>query len=130
MMTSAARRNLREAMRLFNVAGFEVRDFALLDPETGEPMRVEFLVSNPGLERVILFYRPALERLGMKVDVRLVDDAQYINRLRSWDFDIVVRIWKNHSLPAMSSGIIGAHAPRMCRAHAISSALRTLQWTL
>ena len=95
---NAARQNLREAMRLFN-AGFEVRDFALLEPETGEPMRVEFLAGDPGLERVILFYRPALERLGIKVDVRLVDDAQYINRLRSWDFDIVVTIWNKSLTP-------------------------------
>ena len=96
---SAARRNLREAMRLFKAAGFEVRDFALVDPETSEPMRVEFLLSNPGLERVVLFYRPALQRLGIKVDVRLVDDAQYIDRVRSWDFEIVVGIWEETLTP-------------------------------
>ena len=94
-----ARANLREAMRLFNAAGFEVRDFALVDRETGEPMQVEFLVGDPSLERVILFYRPALQRLGITADVRLVDDAQYINRLRGWDFDIIVTTWDQSLTP-------------------------------
>ena len=94
-----ARANLREAMRLFNAAGFEIRDFALVDRETGERMQVEFLVGEPGLERVILFYRPALQRLGITADVRLVDDAQYINRLRDWDFDIIVTTWDQSLTP-------------------------------
>jgi ABC-type oligopeptide transport system substrate-binding subunit len=61
----AARHNLCQAMRLFSAAGFEVRDLVLVDTETGEPMRVEFLVGDPSLERVILFYQPALQRLGI-----------------------------------------------------------------
>ena len=69
------------------------RDFALVDRETGKPMQVEFLVDDPGLERVVLFYRPSLQRLGITADVRLVDDVQYINRLRDWDFDIIVATW-------------------------------------
>ena len=95
----AARANLREAMRLFNAAGFEVRDFALVDRKTGEPMQVEFLVGDPSLERVVLFYRPSLQRLGITADVRLVDDAQYINRLRGWDFDIIVTSWDESLTP-------------------------------
>jgi microcin C transport system substrate-binding protein len=96
---NAARANLREAMRLFNAAGFEARDLALVDPETSEPMQVEFLVGDPSLERVVLFYQPALQRLGITVNVRLVDDAQYINRLRSWDFDIIVTTWDESLTP-------------------------------
>ena len=44
-------------------------------------------------ERVFLFYKPSLERLGMTVTVRSVDDAQYINRMRAWDFDVVTNAW-------------------------------------
>ena len=41
----------------------------------------------------MLFYKPSLERLGITVTVRTVDDAQYENRLRSWDFDIITAVW-------------------------------------
>ena len=87
------RSNLREAVRLLKEAGFEVRDRKLVDSKNGEPFRVEFLVDNPNTERFVLFYKPALERLGIDITVRTVDDAQYTNRERSWDFDIVIASW-------------------------------------
>jgi microcin C transport system substrate-binding protein len=40
-----------------------------------------------------LFYKPSLDRLGMNVTVRTVDEAQYENRLRTWDFDIITSAW-------------------------------------
>ena len=56
-------------------------------------MQVEFLVDNPGYEPFTLLYKASLERLGIGVTVRLVDPVQYENRLRQWDFDIVVNSW-------------------------------------
>jgi len=95
----AFRSNLLEAMRLLNEAGFEVRDLVLVDPQTKEQFSVEFLIGNESLERVILFFQPALERLGMRVTVRLVDDVQYQNRLRDRDFDIIVAVWQESLTP-------------------------------
>lgn len=93
------RSNLLEAMRLLNEAGFEVRDLVLIDPQTKEQFSVEFLIGNEDLERVILFFQPALQRLGMRVTVRLVDDVQYQNRLRDRDFDIIVAVWPESLTP-------------------------------
>ena len=95
----AFRSNLLEAMRLLNEAGFEVSDLVLIDPQTREQFSVEFLIGNESLERVILFFQPALERLGMRVTVRLVDDVQYQNRLRDRDFDIIVTTWQESLTP-------------------------------
>jgi len=95
----AERANLLEALRLLAEAGFEIRDLELIDPHTGTQMNVEFLIGDKDLERVVLFYQPALERIGMTVSVRLVDDIQYINRLREWDFDIVVANWEESLTP-------------------------------
>jgi microcin C transport system substrate-binding protein len=86
---AAVRNNLREALRLFKAAGYEVRNERLVNTATGEPYAVEFLADDPAFERVFLFYKPSLDRLGITVSVRTVDDAQYQNRLRSWDFDII-----------------------------------------
>lgn len=87
------RANLREGVRLLKEAGWEVRNQKLVNAATGEPMSVEFLTSDPNAERFVLFYRPSLERLGITVNVRPVDDAQYENRLRQWDFDIITASW-------------------------------------
>jgi microcin C transport system substrate-binding protein len=50
-------------------------------------------------ERVFLFYKPSLERLGIAVSVRTVDEAQYEARLRAWDFDIITYVWAESLLP-------------------------------
>ena len=89
----AVRRNLREAVRLLKEAGYEVRNEALVNVKTGEPFTVEFLTDDPNFERVFLFYKPSLDRLGMAVTVRTVDTAQYENRLRDWDFEIITNSW-------------------------------------
>jgi len=89
----AVRGNLREAVRLFKEAVYEIRNERLVKAQTGEPYTIEFLADDPSFERVFLFYKPSLDRLGVGVSVRTVDDAQYENRLRSWDFDIITASW-------------------------------------
>ncbi|NVN87647.1 MAG: ABC transporter substrate-binding protein [Rhodopseudomonas sp.] len=88
----AVRGNLREAMKLLREAKFEVRDRLLVDP-AGKPVNVEILVQDPSSERIALFYKPSLERIGVTVAIRIVDDAQYQNRIRAFDFDIITDVW-------------------------------------
>ena len=87
------RDNLRDALRLFKESGYEVRDQVMVNAKTGEPFTVEFLAEDPSFERIFLFYKPSLDRLGLTVTVRTVDEAQYENRLRTWDFDIMTAAW-------------------------------------
>jgi microcin C transport system substrate-binding protein len=89
----SVRANRREALRLLREAGFEIRDQKVVDPKTGEPFTLEFLVESPAFERVALFYKPSLERIGIDASVRTVDDAQYENRLRQFDFDVITYSW-------------------------------------
>jgi microcin C transport system substrate-binding protein len=95
----AVRANLREATRLLKEAGYEVRDRKLVDAKTGEPFTVEFLDHDPAIERLVLFYKPAIERLGITVSVRTVDDSQFENRLRNWDYDITTTVWPQSLSP-------------------------------
>ena len=95
----AARNNLRYAIQLLREAGYEVRDRQLVNANTNEPYAVEFLSGDRSFDRVFLLYKASLDRLGMKVTVRIVDPAQYENRLRSWDFDIITFAWGESLLP-------------------------------
>jgi microcin C transport system substrate-binding protein len=94
----AVRNNLREATRLLKDAGFEIRDRKLVDP-AGQPVSVEILCSDEGNERIALFYKPSLERLGVTVSIRKVDDVQYQNRIRNFDFDITTVVWAQSLSP-------------------------------
>ena len=95
----AVRNNLREALRLLKDAGYEIHDRKLVDTRTGAPFAVEFLTEDPSGERIFLFYKPSLERIGITVQVRSVDAAQYENRMRSWDFDIIMNTWAESLSP-------------------------------
>jgi microcin C transport system substrate-binding protein len=88
----SVRANLRESARLLKEAGFEVRDQKLVDA-AGKPLTVEILVQDPSAERIALFYKPSLERIGVTTSIRIVDDAQYQNRLRGFDFDMIIDQW-------------------------------------
>jgi len=93
------RANLREATRLLKEAGYEIRNLKLVDAKTGEPFGVEMLTQDADMERIVLFYKPSLEHLGIAVNARTVDNAQYENRLRNWDFDIIVASWPESLSP-------------------------------
>ncbi|HEY7243595.1 MAG TPA: extracellular solute-binding protein [Xanthobacteraceae bacterium] len=93
------RANLRQSTQLLKEAGYEIRDLKLVDTRSGEPFSVEMLTDDPSMERIFLFFQPSLEHLGIGVTVRTVDHAQYQNRLRDWDFDIIVAIWPESLSP-------------------------------
>lgn len=95
----AVRDNLREALRLLKEAGYEVRDRKLIEVKTGTQLAFELLSADPSFERIVLFYKPSLERLGIAVSVRTVDPTQYENRLRDWDFDIITNSWGESQSP-------------------------------
>ena len=96
---AAERNNLRDGLRLMRQAGYEIRDQKLIDGKTGNQLSVELLANEPVYERINLFYKPGLERMGIAVTIRTVDDTQYENRLRSRDFDIIIHSWPQSLSP-------------------------------
>jgi ABC-type oligopeptide transport system, periplasmic component len=93
------RDNLDHAFRLLREAGWVVRDMRLVNAVTGEQMSFEILFVTPTLERIFLPFVRNLKRLGIDVRLRLVDESQYINRLRSYDFDMVMVVWGQSDSP-------------------------------
>ncbi|MDA4847926.1 extracellular solute-binding protein [Hoeflea poritis] len=87
------RANLREAVKLFRQAGYEIRGGNMVNAETGEPFTFEILLNGPIIERVALPYVENLKKIGIDATVRSVDAAQYANRERSRDFDIIYNAW-------------------------------------
>ena len=88
----AVRANLRESMRLLKEAGYEIKDRKLVDAK-GKQVTVEILVQDPSNERIALFFKPSLERIGVTTSIRIVDSAQYENRERSFDYDMIIDVW-------------------------------------
>jgi microcin C transport system substrate-binding protein len=94
----AVRNNLREADRLLKEAGFGIKDGKRISA-AGQPFKVELLAYDSSFERVLLFFKPSLERLGITVSVRIVDPSQYENRMRNFDFDMTTDLWAQSLSP-------------------------------
>ena len=89
----AVRNNLREALKLFREAGWELKGRQLVNARTGEPFTIEYLSIDPNFERVVLPYAQNLKKIGIEMTVRVVDTSQYLNRLRAFDFDMITFSW-------------------------------------
>jgi len=92
------RANLRAAMRLLEAAGWRVENGKLIDKD-GKPFVFEILLVQPVWERIALPFARNLERLGIEAQVRVVDTAQYKNRVDQYDFDMVVQVWGQSQSP-------------------------------
>lgn len=82
------RGNLRRAARLLKQAGWSVKDGKLLNG-AGEHLTLEYLMYQPGFERILAPFINNLKRLGIAATIRLVDPAQYQERLKNFDFDVI-----------------------------------------
>jgi microcin C transport system substrate-binding protein len=93
---SGADRNLlRRASKLLDDAGWVVKN-GVRENARGEKLTVEFLEDDPSFERVMTPYIRNLRLIGIDARLRMVDEAQFQQRLKDFDFDITIQ---RYSLP-------------------------------
>ena len=93
------RGNLRTALALFKEAGYELKGNQLVNTKTGEPFGFEILLSNPSFERTVSPFVNSVKKIGIDARMRTVDDSQYTNRVRSFDYDMIYGIWAQTLVP-------------------------------
>lgn len=92
------REQQRKAYQLLQEAGYEIKNGKMVDKE-GKQLKFEFLMHQANLERVLLPFKNNLAEIGIDMEIRRVDTSQFINRLRSHDFDMVSYIWGQSTSP-------------------------------
>ncbi len=93
------RKELSKATSLLKEAGWELKKGKLVNKESGKYFEFEILLVSPAFERIVLPFRDNLEKLGMSVNVRTIDSAQYQKRLETFDFDMVVKTFSQSLSP-------------------------------
>lgn len=86
------RANQKIAFDLLKSAGFELRGGKLVNT-TGQQLAFEILANNSAQEALLLTYARSLEPLGIAARVRVVDSAQYQERISSYDYDMIQNTW-------------------------------------
>ena len=87
-----------EAWRLLQEAGYSIENDRMINAD-GEPLEFEFIIAQANLERVLLPFKRNLAELGIEMTIRRTDVSQYINRMRSRDFDMTSSIWSQSNSP-------------------------------
>ncbi len=84
------RKGLRRAMKLLQEAGFTVKEGVLLDPK-GDAFSLTLLLpnSNPEHQTIADLYAPALQNLGIDLQIERVDQAQFTERSAAFEFDLI-----------------------------------------
>ena len=82
------RNNLREALRLFRDAGWELKNNRLVNA-AGDQMRMEILLVSPSLVRVTEPFVQNARRAGIDASIRVVDTSQYQVRVDDFDYDLL-----------------------------------------
>jgi microcin C transport system substrate-binding protein len=83
------RRLQREALKLFTEAGYSFKGGRMLGPD-GKQFEIEILGSGPTDERVGIPTVDYFGKLGIKTNIRIVDQAQYRNRMDKFDFEMTM----------------------------------------
>ncbi len=100
------RKNRRKALALFKEAGWEVKSGKLVSSSTGEQFKMELMTGFPESRRLALPYIEALKKSGIDASIRLVDTAQWRERVNSSDFDLLVA--RNNFFPPPGNELKGA----------------------
>ena len=86
------RANLRQALSLLGEAGYTLQGNKLVD-SSGKQLSFEILLNGPTIEPVASAFVRNLTSIGISANVRSVDSPQFINRARSFDYDMVYLAW-------------------------------------
>lgn len=92
------RANLRTALQLFNAAGYTLDGNRLVDAN-GNQFGFEILLNGPTIEPVASNLVTNLAQIGVAATIRTVDSPQFINRARSFDYDMIYSGWAQSYSP-------------------------------
>nr|WP_245450516.1 extracellular solute-binding protein [Neorhizobium sp. SOG26] len=87
------RDNLRKAVELLKEAGWDLKGNRMVNAKTGQPLSFEILLNSASQERSVNPFVASVKKIGIDARIRTVDSSQYINRTRSFDYDVIWAVW-------------------------------------
>ena len=83
-----SRRMLRQALSLLQEAGWTPGDDGLVRNEAGETLELVIIQRSPEFDRIVNPFVQNLRQIGIDAKLERVDNAQYVERRRSGDWDL------------------------------------------
>lgn len=93
------RGNLRTAKKILTDAGYTVKDSQLYAPDGKTPIVIEMIERQKTLDRILNPWIANLKRLGITIELRMIDQTQWVNRVQAYDFEITGLVYQGVSVP-------------------------------
>ena len=93
------RTKMKQANELLKNAGWIVKNGNRVNEKTGEAMRFQILLDDPGNEKIALSLTRSLKKMGIGANVRVLDSAAYRGRMSDYDFDMTLYYWHSTLSP-------------------------------
>ncbi|APH72229.1 ABC transporter substrate-binding protein [Aquibium oceanicum] len=112
--TGRDRSFLKQGFEALKKAGYEMKDRRMIGPD-GKQLAFEIMLKSRGGEELALAWQRTLASLGVAVTLRSVDDAQYQQRLITYDYDMILTSYPSSLSPGVEQvgrwGSIAKDAP-------------------
>lgn len=92
------RQSLLTARSILLKAGYTYKNGLLVDAQA-QPIQIEFLIHQDGLQRTLMPFIRNVKKLGITVQIRQVDVPQYLERIRRSDFDMTTMVMPQSLTP-------------------------------
>ena len=83
------RANLRKANAMLDSAGWIVGDDGLRRNADGDTLKIEVIEDSAAFDRIVLPFVENMKAAGIDAKYNRIDPAQYTDRTRNYDFDII-----------------------------------------
>ncbi len=91
------RKNLKQANKSLNSSEWILKD--------GKRFELSLILNNPAEEKIALAYARDLKRLGIILNIRVLDTAQFFGALNDYDYDLVSWRWINSLSPGTEQNV-------------------------
>ncbi len=95
---SSLRSNLRYASKILKKAGWVIKD-GVRQNSKGDKLNFEILLASPSFERVMAPLVKNLQKIGVTASYRTADIALYEDRIKRFDYDMVVNVFGQSQSP-------------------------------
>ena len=82
------RKELRSALKILKKAGWKFENKLLV--KDGKKFEFEILLGSSTMEKIINPYIKNLKKLGINATIRVIDQIAYANKVKTFDYDMIV----------------------------------------
>ncbi len=92
------REQMRQAVKLLKKSGWELKNGIMQDKE-GNPLKLTFVSASAVHQKNYASFQENLKRIGIDLTIQLLDQNQYVDKVRNFDYDLMYTYLSQSSNP-------------------------------